>query len=240
MPKLRYFNNEGRKLWSKWLDLAKENPLENFPTEILADPASSSKLMADIDIPETEFESKFEMAKALSSPISEVFNKRIITAEKLPGMWDWLCAQYFTSICPLTPSGKFKLKQKARYSFDSDFRRSYRHRVYGPVNLYLRTGMHSRILLHGAPSSLTDWEEQAASRYYITANPKITEALFSLYWDPSKQAPRRGAAPNKKTPGTLRRFDDVTRQLDLTYDLLSVPSKTLLGKLPKEFNRFKP
>lgn len=56
-----------------------------------------------------------------------------------------------------------------------------------------------------------------------------------LYWDDKSQRPKRGAAPNKRKPGTLRRFVDVIQQLELTYDLYSMDGREILTLLPDEF-----
>jgi hypothetical protein len=96
------------------------------------------------------------------------------------------------------------------------------------------------LLIHGDPASLTDWEEQTASRYQVSGNVGIAEALFRLYWDDQKQAPKRGAAPNSKKPGTLRRFGDLVQQFDRTFDLLSIGADSIIELLPKEFARFLP
>ncbi len=92
---------------------------------------------------------------------------------------------------------------------------------------------------YGEDRKLTDWEEQAAARYETGGNPGIAEVLCKLYWDDNDSRPKRGAAPNKKTPGTLRRFGDMIKQFSLTYDLSAIKADGLLDLLPAEFDKWK-
>jgi hypothetical protein len=121
----------------------------------------------------------------------------------------------------------------------TEYNRRYRHRIFGPVDLYSRFGAAARLQLHGSPDTVSDWEEQTASRYQISSNRGIADALYRLYWDENKNSPKRGAAPNRRVPGTLRRFSDLVQQLDRTYDLISVDAQAILDLLPTEFDHFK-
>jgi hypothetical protein len=94
------------------------------------------------------------------------------------------------------------------------------------------------IVLCQNPQSPGDWVEQLASRQERITNPAIIAAANRLYFDPNTRKPKRGAAPNWRKPGTLRRFGDVLDQLDLTYDLYSMSSSDLVSLLPGEFSTY--
>jgi hypothetical protein len=239
MSELRYFTVEGRTRWNQWLDELRLDSTLALPAGLLTNPDFSCRAPTALSVDQQLFASKFEMAERLAPVIASVREARL-PGDRWPGLWDWLAAFYFDSLCPLVPAGHRELREQARYSFSADYKRRYRHRIFGPIDLYLRLGSYSRVLIHGAPSSLTDWEEQTASRYQISSNRGIAEALYLLYWDEDRNAPKRGAAPNARKPGTLRRFSDLVQQLGRTYDLMSVDATAILALLPSEFKAFKP
>jgi hypothetical protein len=235
---LRYLNEAGRAYWRQWLEDLKGEPHKPFPVAMLTNPDSTRRAPGGAAVESRIFPTKFELAKTLA-PVVATLRAARLPADYWPGVWDWLAAFHFDSICPPQPNGARKLNDLVRYSFNPAWNRKYRHRIFGPVDLYSRLGDYSRLLIHGEPGSLTDWEEQTASRYQISGNVGVAEALFRLYWDDAKQTPKRGAAPNKKTPGTLRRFGDLVQQFDRTFDLLSINAETILDLLPKEFAPFR-
>ncbi len=238
MPELRYFNEAGRGQWRQWLEELKNDSAKAFPAELLTNPDCTRRAPGGATVEARVFATKFELAETLAPAIAAVRAARL-PADYWPGLWDWLAAFYFDSICPPQPNGRRKLNDLVRYNFNPVWNRRYRHRVFGPVELFSRLGTNSRLLIHGEPASLTDWEEQTASRYQISGSIGIAEALFRLYWDHAKQAPKKGAAPNSKKPGTLRRFGDLVQQFDRTFDLLSIGSDAILDLLPKEFAPFR-
>jgi hypothetical protein len=92
------------------------------------------------------------------------------------------------------------------------------------------------LFLNGPLDELPDFTEQLSSRLELITNRAIVEAATQLYFDLQNERPKRGAASTKRKPGTLRRFVDLMRQLDLTYDLYSLDHNELLKLLPKEFD----
>jgi len=238
MAELRYFTEDGRARWNEWLGSLTIDSSLPFPDGLLTNPDFTRRAPSSATVQVGTFESKFELAKSLAPVIASVRDERL-PADRWPGLWDWLAAYYFNAICPTMATGKRALREHARYFLASDYKRRYRHRIFGPIDLYSRLGVSSRLLIHGEPATVSDWEEQTASRYQISSNQGIADALYRLYWDETKGAPKRGAAPNKRTPGTLRRFSDLVQQLDRTYDLVSVEADAILDLLPKEFTRFR-
>jgi hypothetical protein len=240
MSEVRYFTTEGRRAWNDWLVELRANPLSPFPTGLLENGDVTRRAPGKLEIKPERYTSAFELAKALAPIVAEIRSNRF-PSDRWPGLWDWLAAYHFDSICSADKLGRRSLREHARYYLHvGNFRRVYRHRIFGPVELYLRYGDASALMISGEPSTVTDWEEQAASRYPIKSNQKIARALYQLYWDPAKKAPKRGAAPNKKVPGTLRRFSDLVQQLDRTFDLATIGDDAILRLLPKEFDRFRP
>jgi hypothetical protein len=77
-----------------------------------------------------------------------------------------------------------------------------------------------------------------ASRQTLITNKGILEAARQLYFDQLAGQPKKGAAVEKNSPGTLIRFIAVIQQLDLTYDLYSMSGNQILALLPPEFNKW--
>lgn len=237
MANIRYFNRKGRDEWANWLENIRRNPSLPLPEDLLLR-SDLTKAAPGGEILPVAVDSKFELAASLAIPVGKVESKGL-GIEHFPGLWDWLAAYYFDTLCPPKHDGTRSLNELARYRWDPDYRRKYRHRIYGPVSLVRQLGEHAKILLNGQPNTLTDWEEQAAARYETGGNPGIAEVLCMLYWDETTGRPKKGAAPNKKKPGTLRRFGDIMRQFALTYDLSAISAQGLLELLPKEFDKWK-
>lgn len=237
MGKIRYFKRQGREEWSNWLEKLRDDPSLPFPEGFLERTDLTQVAPGGADLPPAS-DSKFELATALAPQIDKIESKGL-QIDHWPGLWDWMAASYFDAICPPKADGSRTVQALARYRLEANFRRYYRHRICGPVSRVRNLGEHAKILLHGLPSTLTDWEEQAASRYETGGNPGIAEALCLLYWDENTDSPKIGAAPNKKNPGTLRRFGDIMRQFALTYDLSAIDAAGLIDLLPKEFDRWR-
>lgn len=238
MSDLRYFTDSGRQKWASWIEALRADSSLPFPKEMLTDPLLTLKAPGQIVVGDCGHDAKYDLAVALA-PAAQALEEARLPADRWPGVWDWLAAFYFDSICPRKANGERKLLSQPCYVFTSLWRRRYRHRIFGPVDLIRRVGPPARLLIHGPPSTLTDWEEQAASRYPIKGNPEVAKALFQLYWDPVEMKPKRGAAPNSNKQGTLRRFSVLLLQLERTYDLLCTDHAGMLELLPKEFEPFK-
>jgi hypothetical protein len=239
MLELRYFTETGRERWGAWLDQLRSEPSSDLPMGLLTNPDFTLLVPGRLTLDQEVFADKLTLVRRLAPLIATIRDARSLPSTRWPGLWDWLAAFNFDSICKKKESGVRKVREKAFYHLSNDFRTKYRHRVFGPVDLYSRLGDNSRLLINGTPSSLTDWEEQFAARIQISKSPNIATALFRLYWDSSSEAPKRGAAANARKPGTLRRFIDLMQQLDLTYDLSSISTDAILELLPKEFDKYK-
>jgi hypothetical protein len=159
-----------------------------------------------------------------------------------PGVWNWLSLFYFDRLCP-PAAGRRSPGRDYRYVLppvdDAEhFRHYYRHLLAGAYTIYRLHQTGARVLLCGAIEKFDDFNEQLASRQEFVSNPGIIEAADLLYFDATAGKPRRGAASNKRRPGTLRRYVDVIQQFDLTYDLYSLTGSQILKLLPEEFRKW--
>lgn len=236
---IKAFNEIGRQRWAESLVAMRNNKsLLELPQE-LEDMQYYSEVPVLIEIERREFTSKYELAEYLHPKIA-ILKETRISESLLIGIWDWLAYFYFDLLCPIK-NGVRILKEQARYSYDSDWKRKYRHRIAEPCGLYERHEQASRIFLYGSPTTISDMEEQASSRLAINSNSHVAQAMMTLYWDENLQKPKKGAAATKRQPGTLRRFSDLLLQLERTYDLDVIGYQGILELLPqREYKKWLP
>jgi hypothetical protein len=151
------------------------------------------------------------------------------------GLWSWLSVFYFTQVCPGHVTGQVK-DNDWYYILDREWNHYYRHLIAGPVRMYLwhrpeipRIIFNEPVHVHG------DFMEQLASSQEVAPCRGVIGAADRLYWDETAGDAKRGARDTAHKPGTLRRFTDVVKQLDLTYDLHTVTADEFVSLLPAEF-----
>jgi hypothetical protein len=236
MDAVRAFNEAGIQRFREYLKEIKESKKHDIDKDLLFND-EYSYTVGDIEIRPSSFESKLEAAEYLYEIIQKITIK-----DKFynVGLWTWLAAYYFDSICPIRPNGTRKVKKEYYYILPAarEWKTQYRHLLAGPVRIYTFHGPYAKILLFGSVDVEGEFTEQVASRKDIVVNKGIISALIDLYWDETTHRPIRGCAPNKKTAGTLRRFLDVIQQFDLTYDLFSMSGKQIMNLLPQEFAEY--
>lgn len=245
---LRAFNDEGRKQWAAYVESLKTDPAAVMPAGLLSDPALSNEPGTAVglkEIPVRNFDpiDKMEFAGAIEKITAPLVEARLPKGS-WAGTWDWLAARYFDIICPANESGRRKLHQSEWYIFSEVFNRQYKHRIAGPVDVVRRHGENARILLVSTnqsvvPYSISQMEDEVASRQEIFSSNAAIAVLNRMYWDPEKQTQRRGAVSNKMLPGTIRRFAAIFDQLERTFDLSVISAEALADLLPqREFGRW--
>jgi hypothetical protein len=222
---------EGIKRFREFLNQLRAGDNSPPPLELLDGGQHSEAFPADIEVDNRNFASRLEAAEYLTTKFGDIrdvhYNSRL---------WTWLTLFYFDQVCPPNKIGNRKVKEEARYIPGSGSWRYYRHLLAGPFRIYQLHGQQSKLFLKGPLDELPDFTEQLSSRLGLITNRAIVETATDLYFDSQNDRPKRGAASTKSKPGTLRRFVDLMRQLDLTYDLYSMDHNELLKLLPKEFD----
>ena len=96
--------------------------------------------------------------------------------------------------------------------------------------MFLDTSLHQ----------LDKFTQDVLKRLYLTRIDCIFEVLDRLYWDRKLDRPRRGAnSPRKVVAGDLvHRFPTRIRQLEKTYDLLSLSADQLINLMGDEFAQY--
>jgi len=238
MPEhLRILNDGGRRRWRQWIEDLRLDPSLPVPTDLLANPETSLSPPTAVPLPAGPFGTKFEMAKQLLPAVVALETARLQDSE-WPGAWDALALTYFEEICPCV-EGKRKVKASERYCFTSDFRKTHRHRISGPVAFYQVGQSTAQLFLSSGLHTLSDQEEQIGSRQEISSSSALLHAMSLLYWKRSENRPLRGWATNSPKPGSLRRFVCLVGQLSRTFDLQATQPDAVLRLLPKEFEAWR-
>jgi hypothetical protein len=228
---LRSLTDAGLQEFRRCLQDLRLGDITSLPTELLND-ARLTKKEGDILVADVRVSSKLDLATYLTEKIDLAGTPDLLYNT---GMWSWLAVVFFNQICPDCSAGG--VKQDYRYILERDYRHRHRHLIAGPVRLYLAHGAHgARLLLSHPVHVLGEFTEQLASRQYIAANSGLMQAAAVLYWDERTKTQKKGAAPNERRPGTLRRFIDVVEQFDTTYDTYAMTGDQVVSLLPAEFN----
>ncbi|MDI6720650.1 MAG: hypothetical protein QMD46_13685 [Methanomicrobiales archaeon] len=237
MTVLRVFKERGIEKFHEYLVAVAGGNRASPDDVLLYSDELSSEIGDKIEVEAKIFSSKMEAARYLSAIL-----QRLNLEDKYYniGLWSWLSAFYFDSVCPAGPNGTRKIGRVYRYipSQGRDWKHIYRHLLANPVRIYTYHQESAKILLYGPLYQQGDFIEQVTSRQDFARNKGIIHALGDLYWDPGRNLPKIGSS-NRKKKGTLRRFIDVIQQFDLTYDLYSLSSDDILNLLPAEFDEWK-
>lgn len=224
---LRSFNDSGVAAFRDALDYLRRGETNNLPAGLLDDDNLSHRLGNTLMTP-IRFSSKLNAAVYLEEKLGYTRNPDLLYDV---GLWTWLAAFYFDQLCPDHKPGR-----DYRYVLEKDWRHYYRHLLAGPARVYAWHGAsRAKVILSHPVHVHGEWAEQLTSRMEIASNRGIIEAADLLYWDESAGEPKKGAAPNRQAPGSLRRYVAVVQQFELTYDMFSMTGDSVLELLPQEF-----
>lgn len=107
---IRAFNNKGIEQFRSFLERAKDGDTASFPEDQLV-----SGYVTDMIMPSEVVESKIFTSKSeLITFIHERVSVRSPIPFRNPGLWTWLAAFYFESICPVN-NGRRKVQEEAKY-----------------------------------------------------------------------------------------------------------------------------
>lgn len=232
---LRIFNQKGIDRFRHIVDKLQVNPEENIDLGWIYRDSLTDVSNSSITLPEIKFNSKLESAKFLHKTIVELPMKDKFYNQ---GLWAWLSAFFFDTVCPESTTGKRKPGKAYRHipPKNRSWRTIHRHLLAGPVRIYDLHKKDIKIIFHAPVHELGDFMEQLASRQEIASSLGVLKAADLLYWDSEKCQPKIGARTTKGEPGTLRRFVTVLQQLMLTYDLYSMATEDIITLLPEEFD----
>jgi len=235
---LKSFNQDGIDRAHAFLDWISSNPNSEPDLSFLNDESLVEQKFGVEFNPKKKFPNRLGLAKYIYGKLSQC---EIENPERNKGLWVWLSLLYFDQLCPPNSKGVRKPGERARWIPDlTSWMRYYRHLVVGPYRIFAAHKDEPELLvaiLANDPSTSGDLYEQIASRQQLITNRNVVETINRLYFDEKKKKLKRGAGGKEK--GGARRLADTLNQFDLTYDLYSVDTDTLVKLLPNEFSRFK-
>lgn len=192
----------------------------------------------NIEIEPRSFGTRLDVAEYLYPLLSGSYEGNLWSDA---GLWAWLSAFYFDSLCKVNPEGIRDPQNLSRWIPEvDDFKRYYRHLLAGPCRIFetfsdnIDLAMALLCTPVDRPGAVV---EEIASRQPFVTNKGIVGAVTMLYYDKTRRTHKRGAGG--KGPGSARRFPIVLSQYELTWDLYSMDAGTLLEMLPSEFDRYK-
>ncbi len=232
---LRCLNETGIERFRAYLQSLREGGTDPPPRDMLTDPRTSLVFEPDKTIEDREFPTRREAARYLNEVLGDVPG-----VEENVGLWSWLSLFYFDQVCPPRNDGKRKPGRDYRHIPELGYLQGHRHLLGGPFLVYRLHGERARLLLASPLYRENHFHHQLASRQTLISCPAVVEAATLMYYDETRNRPKRGAQDPDRPPGGLLRFVDVLQQLEVNYDLHSMDGQTLLQLLPQEFDRWKP
>lgn len=237
--RLHRFTPEGVAQFSLFLSELKSNPRTAAPTQLLTDESVATLVPSSPELINLPFASRMDAARYLDSVLSQTSDCDV---DRDVGLWTWLTLFFFDQMCPPSSQGQRKVGEIVRYiPAVDDYRKYYRHLLAGPYRVYRAhraDPSRALILLCGPLHKPGEIVEQVVARQEIITNPSAVDVATRMYFDLPRGTFKRGAAGKGK--GSARRLADVLNQYDVTWDLYAMSAEALLGRLPKEFDRFRP
>jgi hypothetical protein len=233
---LRRFTTEGMMVVGQQLDMMRAGNSVNLG-ELIDNRSLTVNITSAGVIEDRAFKNRFECAEFLHQ-LLDAHSSEIPNPAEDAGLWTWL-AIFFRE--QLFATGTNKLGINSRWVSSTEYRVFYRHLLAGPYYIYHAhkdNPSRALVVLCTPLSAPGDIVEQIASRQDIVRFPSLMEVTTKLFYDPSTGRPKVGAANKKGTGGTARRFVDVLKQFDLTFDFYGMTSDQILALLPAEFDRF--
>lgn len=232
----RTFTDEGIREFRGWLAAARRNPTLPPPRHLLDDERLAPPVAPPVTVEPARLRTKREAAAYLARAFASVPDDDLA---RHAGLWSWLSVFFFDEICP-PRGGRRRVHNDYYYVFEPhNPRHYYRHLLFVSWNVRRVAGGHDRVFLDTPLWRLDQATEKVMSKLYLTRIPCIFEVIDRLYWDPERQRIRTGVLnPWPGSPGDLtNRLPLRIRQLEKTYDLVSLDADRLLELLGDEFRR---
>lgn len=236
--KLRALNERGLREFSDWM---RRGAHRTPPLRLIEDTATSRSLRGEVVVEEErQFANRYEFGQYLCDRMAPLNEGGL---ENDLGLWSALALVWFDQLCPRGSGGRRRPTPEYLFVLSRDWRQEYRHMVRPCWQLVRDHGERARFMLLARSERLDSLRrrgevfEQMASRSGVFFSPAVVSAVAGLYADPATGRPRPGAAA--KGGGSIRRMGSLLAQLDLTFDLVSVPQERMEGLVPAEFERWR-
>ena len=151
------------------------------------------------------------------------------------GLWSWLAVWFFDQLCPPDGRGRRRPLDNPKYVAQlGDHRFGLdKHLLFFPWKMVARHGEAARFLL-SKPVGQDSREQREWTGNLHNVSTSLVQLCGELYWDQRAEQLKRGALSTARS-GNLRRFVQVSKQLDLTYDVHGMSPDALKELRPDEF-----
>ncbi|MGC8742849.1 MAG: hypothetical protein ACP5T0_03080 [Verrucomicrobiia bacterium] len=232
--KIRILNNSGIQRFKEYINNLRSGYKDDNPN------LKSDVYSTDYEINlEIDCFKRFETRLDIGAYLSELFKnhnikKNEVVGKGTEGLWTWLAYIWFDQIT----NNKSKICRFDRYICNQSWNRYYVHLIFGAYYIYESLGRErAKLFLSTPPYILHDINDHLACYQYIVGYPNIVDVAIKLYWDEKNNKVKTGIG-NKERPGYIRRFPKIIRQLQLNYDLYSMPTENILKLLPPEYDNW--
>ena len=232
---VKSFNKSGIIAFQNFLQATRDKANPPNPVELLDDSGLIEVRYEKLMVESRSFASRRDAADYFHQQFREVPS---VELRNDAGMWTWLSLFYFDQICPEI-DGERKVRNDYTYVFMPDQSMYfYRHLLFIAWYAKAVAPEHNRLFLDTTLHQLDKFTEDIFKRLYLTRIECIFEVLDRLYWDRGTNRPRKGVnSPRNVVAGDLiHRFPTRIRQLEKTYDLMSLTADQLLELLGDEFS----
>jgi len=231
---LRQFNADGIEAFRAFLAECRDKPNTRVPTELLEDYRLTQLVVPPVEIEKRRLVKKADAATYLAKVLEQIPETHVANNV---GLWAWLTLFFFDDVCP-TANGTRAVKNDYCYIYEPrNSRHFYRHLLFVPWRILRIAPKHHRLFLTSPVATLDTVTTEVMKRLYLTRIPCIFEVLDRLYWHDTLGKPRKGIVGQQVRPGDLsHRLPLRIRQLEKTYDLMSLSADQLLELLGDEFD----
>lgn len=231
---LRRFNSAGVEQFQQYLAALRDDPFIPLPSGLLKGSRFTEVLSPVIEIDVLIFSSKFDAAKFFVNKLSSIPERQ---CRSDVGLWSWLAFLYFDQLCP-SSRGHRTPKETVKYiARPGDHRYGLdKHLLFFPWKMLRRHGEIAEWILSDDLG-----KDTRVQREWTGYRHNLSTQLFllgrELYWNEGGSVVKPGARTSR--PGGVRRFVQLARQLEVTFDLGGMSTEQLAKLLPQhEFCRW--
>ncbi len=232
---LRKLNPSGLAEFERYISDSRNGSTSEIPLHLATEDETSELLPVAIEYDDVTFSNRYEMGQYLVNIFDGCDLQGFIGDI---GFWSALSLIWFDQLCPLRKDKRRNPSMVYNYILSENYNHRPRHAIFTTWQLVDRYSDDARFLLCKEMSVRGELIEQIMARQYFLSCEGVMRAASSLYYDESNNNFKRGAAA-RKSSGCVYRYIAWLQQLELTYDLFSVPSEILADLMPSEFDRFK-
>lgn len=234
--RIRRLNDNGIKAAIDFVEQLREDGKLPIPMHILSDSRYSEDIDINIELENRSFATRYDMGRYLVELFADV-NMQPLLGDR--GFWTWIALFWFDQLCPADSRGNRKPSKPYNYVLSPNYNHQPRHAIRTTWLLVDKHGEDAHFLLSKEPHERGELIEQLAARQYFISCRGIISAASQLYFDPERRTFKRGST-SRHRKGNVRRLVSYLQQLELTYDLHSVPGESIVNMLPREYEEFLP